>query len=55
MVRPHALGLLTLTPVLIGLDVGALTSLFDRRHLLSSLACLLVMAATLGIVFSQSL
>ena len=51
---PHALGLLTLTPVLISLEPGALTSLFDRRHLARTAGCLLVMAATLGLVFSQA-
>ena len=51
---PHALGLLTLTPVLISLEPGALRSLFDRRGALRTVGCLLAVAATLGIVFSQS-
>ena len=51
---PHALGLLTLTPVLVSLDLGALRSLFDRRHLPRMIGCLLAMAATLGVVFSQN-
>ncbi len=40
--------------MLVSLEPGALASLLDRRHRLRTLGCMLVMAATLGVVFLQS-
>ena len=50
----HAIGLLTLTPLLIGLEAGVVASFFHRRELAKTCGLFALMAATLAVIFLQS-
>ena len=50
----HAIGLLTVTPLLVGFEPSVMSSLFRRERLVATCGCLLLMAATLALIFGQS-
>ena len=50
----HAVGLLTLTPLLVGLDARVVGSFFRPKELAKTCGLLALMAATLAVVFCQS-